>query len=241
MKRSQISIYVILGLVIVIIVGFFVFKKDLNDFVPEIPVKNEIEKFDVYVENCLDEHSQETLTTFGKQGSTYPKRYLATKAEKISYYYFLGEEFLPSLDSIKNDIIESLQYKIRSCVNSYFSSELLIEINNDIKINMNFEDDTTTINLQYPIKIYYKGEEEFLKDWSSIIQIDLSEFYEISKKIIKDTTNSPEWINLDNLNHEYLDIKIIKIDKSTILYVIKNEIDNIQLPFEYRFAVKYNL
>jgi len=73
-------------------------------------------------------------------------------------------------------------------------------------------------------------------------EANLKKIYETSKEIISDTINDPDWIQFDKLYENDLDIKIVKVNSSTIVYVITdNKIGLDKKPYTYRFAVKYDL
>ena len=94
MKRGQVTLFIIIGIVLVFIVAFIfivVPKKEKTD--------TEKERVEIinYIDNCLSSVSDNALFLLGKQGRIYPKSYIITNEGSIEYYYFEGKNNLVSL------------------------------------------------------------------------------------------------------------------------------------------------
>jgi hypothetical protein len=243
-RRGQITIFIIIGIIAVILIStifYFIVNNGTSTIINENE-QDDLSPIKKHITSCLSDELTKTIVLLGKQGAINPNTYLAAKDVKISYYYFKGEKFLPSINDIKQEIEKKLKTTTRNCLDDFKSNKFLIEPTYEIDTNIEFTNNSINANLIFPINIYYEGQTIKLSEFNTKLNIDFNQIYELIKKIILDTYNDPEWINFENLYDDSYDVKLIKVDDQTILYVIsdKNMIIN-EENFEYRFAVKYDI
>jgi len=229
--KAQVSIYIIIAIVILIIIGIFSYTK----FRPDVEVKNPdtLDFVRDHIQNCLDTNSDSALNILGQQGSLAPKNYMASKDVKISYYYFKGQNFLPLQNQFEQELEKYVSQGVRGCVNEFYSNKFVIDPTETL-VDVNLDDGVKFV-LVSPIKVYYEGKEENVTGIDYETDIQIKHIYEVASKIIIDTWQTPDWINLDNLKDESLIIKMVKIDKETLVYVITDG------DYEFKFAVRYDL
>jgi len=242
-KRGNITLYVIIGVVLVILVSsisYFVIKNQEGTIHTPQP-KDDLEPIKKHMTACLREDFYDALTVLGSQGSMNPQTYLATKDIKIAYYYFMGQNILPNKDQIELDLETYIKSKTKSCLNDFSSNKYVVEPQEEMEVDVVFVKNGIKTTLTYPLKVYFQGQELSIDEFETELGLDFNGIYEIINKIIKDTYDDPEWINFENLDSETYEVKIIKVDKSTLLYVITdNETKIGEEVFEYRFAVRYD-
>ena len=86
MRKAQISIFVIIGIVIIIITGIVVYKINQNRLKQiqlSLPEREKIRPVIEYVDECIKKTTVNALTKLGDQGLIYPTVYLASKNRKI--------------------------------------------------------------------------------------------------------------------------------------------------------------
>jgi hypothetical protein len=241
--KSQISIFVIIGIVLVIVTAFIVIKinqKRLDEIKDEQEHDELFQPVVGYVNNCIKETAVDALQKIGDQGLIYPKVYLASKNTKISYFYFKGEGHFPEENIIENQVGEYIGENIMACIGGFSRAGFVIDTLGKAQASVLFKDKKVKITLEYPMKVYAKGEEFNIKEFSIEIKINFQDIYKLSKKIYLDTMQNPEWINFDFLYEQPFDIKLIKIDKSTLVYEITDTEYGLEnKPYRYRFAVKF--
>lgn len=238
-KKSQVSVFIIIGLVIIIISALVYFK--FNEPNIKINEKNEFEKINEHIQECIQDSTIEAIELLGQQGSLNPSAYVASDNTKISYYYFKGKGYLPDQDSIESQISLFVKEHAYDCINEFSDKDYVVDVE-IIEISTEIKNDYVVIKLESPVKVYHHGK----KDEISIPEIELTtnlkKIYDTSKGIITDTIRDPNWIQFDKLYENELDIKIIKVNSSTIVYVITdNKVGLNKEPYTYRFAVKYDL
>ncbi len=249
MKKSQLSIFVIIGLLIVIISAFVIIRinqSKLNQIKdsPELDEDPELKKIQPvydYISQCLKITTTDAMQLLGQQGLIYPDTYLSSEKVKISYFYYKGKDYFPDIEIVEEQIQNYVQEKIVSCLLEYSDDTFTIEYGEQHNVNVFIEESIVRTELEYPVTVYSHGEVIDVNKFTSEIKTNYNRMYKVSEEIIFDTVNNPDWIDFEKLYNTDLDIKIVKIDKATIVYVIRDsEIGLENEPFELRFGVKYD-
>lgn len=248
MKKSQVTIFFIIGFVILIISAFIYIKLN-NDKIDNIknqlnPDEKKIEPFQKYVESCLDRTGAETLKKLGEQGLLYPEAYINTKDARIAYIYFKGKGYYPEdIALIEDQVSKNIDENIANCTTNFKKQGFVVIFpETNISVGSVFSSKDINITLEYPAKVFVDGEEFTLSKVSRKIKIDFLKIYSITGEIYKKTKDSPEWISLEYAKEYNFDIRLIKVDKATLIYEITDSKYGLDSkPYVYRFAVKYNL
>jgi hypothetical protein len=245
MRRSQISVFVIAGIVLLIITAFFVIK--LNE--EKIQRITTIDREDTltkpvvtHVNACIKKISFEAMQKLGDQGLIYPDAFLAAGGNKIAYFYYQRISFFPdSIQDIEYEISDYIEERIESCIKSFSRPGYVVEYPGRSKINAVFTENELNVTLIYPIDIYSAGREVSLNKFSSVSNSRFFDIYRLSEDIYERTVQNPDWISLD-YNSQLFDITLIRVDSHTIIYEIADTRYGLDSkPFRYRFAVKYGL
>ncbi|MCM2325428.1 MAG: hypothetical protein NDI94_03110 [Candidatus Woesearchaeota archaeon] len=208
--RGQVSLFIIIGIVIAILASIFIIKAKFE------PIDHEDNtKVTKYVQACMNGMVFDAMEKIGREGMINPTTYLASSDAKVAYLFFKGRIYQPSLENYEQQIANYLSENMMGC-----SEDLPDDIGRPmVKVSIK---DTIEATATYP---------DF--EVTDEIKINFKEFYDQSSKIVKNAAEDPNWIYLDELTGNGFDVKLIKVDKFTIIYVLKKE------DFEYRFAVKY--
>lgn len=225
--KSQVSVFIIIGLILIAAFSIITIK-----FRPEIiSTTNTSKKVTESMTNCLMEVSLEGISIMGKQGRIYPSTYLSTDELKISYFYFKGKKYMPTIEEYEDELEIYINENIYDCVKKQKYS---IETNRLPETEVSF-DDKINININYPLIIRSGSGESNAEQFNLTIDLNFSELYSQIEEVIDQTMENPDWIYLDDLSMEQ-QVRLIRVDDSTLIYVVKKEGD---VPFEYRYAVKY--
>ncbi len=174
MKKGQISIFIIIGLLIIIILGIIVWSSNKQK-VNEVQSNNNIEllqyKAEVitnYVEQCINEISVKGIYLVGLQGGYLdpepnPKygtndniNYQMSGFVKIPYWYHNEEDISPNIDKVEEDLGKYILFESKNCKDfGNFESTLGVDIfkSKDEKINVSINDEDISITLFKPIKL----------------------------------------------------------------------------------------
>lgn len=245
LTKAQISIFVIIGIIIIIITGILVYKINQNRLKQiqlSLPEREKIRPVIEYVDECIEKTTVNALTKLGNQGLIYPTVYLASKNRKIAYFYFQGKNYFPDIKEINKQISQYVKENIKECTGDFSETKFAVE-DSPTKISAEsfFKEDYINISINYPMKVFTEGQEINVREFSTKLKTNFISIHKVSENIFLETKKNPGEINLDFINQQEYDMKLIKIDKSTLVYEITDSIGLENKPYRYRFAVKYEI
>ena len=245
MRKAQISIFVIIGIVIIIITGIVVYKINQNRLKQiqlSLPEREKIRPVIEYVDECIEQTTINALSKLGDQGLIYPTVYLASKNRKISYFYFQGKNYFPDIKEINKQISQYVKENIKPCTGDFSQTKFAVEDSyTKIETTSFFTDEFINISISYPMKVFTDGQEILIKEFSIKLNTNFVDIHKVSEKIYLETKKNPGEVNLDFINQQPYDMKLIKIDKSTLVYEINDARGLENKNYRYRFAVKYEI
>lgn len=121
-KRGQITIFIILAIVIVVL-GVLIFL-----FFPKIQTGLGISTNNpqIFIQNCMEEEIENTVSVLSSQGGSFdPRNYFLYQDEKIEYLCYTGEYYIPCVmqqpmlkQHIENEIKNEINSKKKECFDS---------------------------------------------------------------------------------------------------------------------------
>ena len=247
MKRGQVTIFLIIAILIIGAVAlFFTLRGTLQGeevYAPEVvPIAN-------FVQECIDETSQDALYFIGLHGGYYFPAKLSTPLG-IPYYLIDNETFFPSKEEIEIEISKYVDEALPSCTNNFTEFKNFQIKQGKIKTKTFIFDEEVVLNVEYPLAIK-KGDSTFqIKDFETELPIRLGIVYNTSKFIVEQQISNKGEICINCLvdfqtkNEVYINIKsdndIIVYEIVDFLSVLESQ-ENIfePEPYSFRFAVKY--
>ncbi len=248
-KRGQLSIFIIIGIVIVTgVVLYFVFNKPLN----KPNGGNTINVGDV-LDQCLKETAQRGVLKIGEQGGYYileENKTFYSFPYLTSYYLKDGKNLVLSKENIEKQIGFYIDDNLQACFDenlktfetqgfnlSYgnIKSSVIIKENSiDIKTNMNL--------------IASKGDsnDRFDKIDSNIKPVRLLVLLDLSNKIVneqvQDTRKTCISVLGKDANESGVKINVYKTgNKNDFVYVISDPLSNFSCnAYNFTFAAEYN-
>ncbi|MBU1854524.1 MAG: hypothetical protein KKF89_02295, partial [Nanoarchaeota archaeon] len=197
MKKAQITIFAIIGLVLLIILGFVLFVvKEMNQ-PQEIEVVND--ETTLFVKSCADGLLSEAVTIVSLQGG-----YIYTPEPYATFEGFNVPVFdggVTPVSSIEENIGLYIDEYIVDCLEQSGFEGFDLEQFSDFKTETVVGESSVSIKSSF---IY----EDFQKEFSSKIDSSFGELLQIAKKII-DIRNSPSW--------SYLQIQLLKSEYDIVI------------------------
>jgi len=247
MKKAQVTMFIILGIVLItIVVGSFFLKdtvsKSLNEakIAKSVALQEQSKEIGNLVENCLNSITEDAILEIMAQGGYYEiEEPISYEFYSIPLYYNQAEEKVPSLNDVEDAIASYISNSIRICADNFDSLQFTAipaqEMNLDVDISKE-----VLIGLEWKITI---GDEDkaIVSEFSAIIEKDLKTIYDKSIELYE-KQKKEQLISLVDLatlamSKDYtLDFDFID---NTILYILTFEDVKInQEPITYSFAIK---
>src|SRR3989338_751037 len=253
MKKSQISFFIIAGILIFIAFSFLTYLNDLelektqtepkNIYFELAPVKN-------FIESCLREKSLEALEFVGSKGGYYndPDFGVDYLYRKVPYYYYLGNDVMPTIRFVEESISDYIEDGISSCINDFVAFPGLEIIGGDANVNTILNENKVSFNLNYPIAVK-KGNQSTanLEDFAIELHVRFIDLYaagaQITELQIEDSDNICLSCLADTAIENNVSINLENYDKETILFKVAlntsmQDYEVIQLIFANKYLIK---
>lgn len=189
MKRGQVTLFVILGLVLVVAIALLVYYQDKlissdNKQEELASLSQEEQELKSLVESCLNDKAKEALTLAGYQGFyiNVPNTHLDYSIYTIPYLYDNGVNKVPAIETIELQLSKYIDESIAECYTisqdiEFGTPETKTEIKNDKVL--------FTLNL--PVKLN-KGESiSNLNTFNTEVNVRLGELYAVVKTFLDDS------------------------------------------------------
>ena len=193
-KKAQITAFILIGVVLIIIVLFLFYMKTIQ------PERINIEQLQInpvqaYVENCIELTAKNALLNLGlKGGFIYTPPYVEEFKPKppIIYLYnydkypLNSHSVMPSLQSWEQDISKYIEEELPNCINRF---EPLKEQGYEIEFGRviattNIRDKDILIMVNYPLTIKKKNSIKKISDFEVKIPLRLKDvYYEVWRAI----------------------------------------------------------
>ena len=187
-KSGQVSLFIVIGLVIIIamIFVFFLFRsfqekaREITN--PQEYLKSQVNDIKKVISKCIDESSREALTKISLQGGHFnPVKHVDYNGNKVSFlcYKIKSDEPCYNMMFTRKDIEEELAPVLRNNIKKCVDLSLISFKNKDYSLstgefnfNFNFNDDALLVTLNYPVTLVKNDIEEiqdkFTKEIKSI-------------------------------------------------------------------------
>jgi len=249
-KRGQITIFIILGIVIIMAVSLVLFlnQSKVNDEVPDqnlqtLPIKS-------FVESCIDQTGQDAVYFTALQGGYYKTQ---SPYEDYSYidipiYWDINTENIPTKETIETEMLNYIKNNLPECLNDFsafkeqgFDIETG-EINGEVTITAR----DVTFNIEYPVNVKRGNSATQLKDFFARTNLNFDEKYQYTLQIMGEQKKTPDSIPIGyitNLAYENDFIfETITLDQNTVLFtlIFNQDTNNKGQPFIYSFINRYD-
>ncbi|MBS3168330.1 hypothetical protein J4216_04350 [Candidatus Woesearchaeota archaeon] len=124
-KRGQVSVFAIVGIILVILVGLFFFaRSEFGFFVsPTKFLDDKSKPIEDNLKQCIREVTNKSLDVFSKQGGDFnPNNYLLYQSRTVKYYCIniRGEDkcmnVIPSFESLVKGLNDEIDKGVKECV-----------------------------------------------------------------------------------------------------------------------------
>ena len=199
-KRGQITVFVILGiLLLLMIITFLLLKRNPNNFNEDTLIPPDVAAVKKYVETCAEQIAIDGLKVMGQQGGyiSIPPviandpagslRISPNLAVRMPYWYYQGKTRVPSLGAMETDLSRYITSNLDVCLDNLtsFSYQFQIIEQDSPKVSTTLGNNVI-VKLEYPIivKNLKNTEETRIKTFTSTIDLDFSRIYELAARVL---------------------------------------------------------
>lgn len=238
-KRGQLTLFIILGIVILaaVIAVLFFYRADLADI---LTPKTSPDTFEYCAKQGVDEIVTSLAPTAGFIGTYFNKTYNSIAIPYVCYtdeYYkpcvvqvpFLEERFKASLRA-------ELETKVNDCYNDYldeFKRQGYDVTAGDVDIEMDLQKDKIKISVSAPTTVSEEGLSSSSQDFEFEIPTKIYDVIMMANNIVKFETTYGEYELVQSLLlYPDMPVNAFKLGDGTIIYVINSG------ETKYQFAVR---
>ncbi len=253
-KRGQITAFIVIGVLLLIIVAMFVYisaeketvmldtkAEKATDASTAPPIQN-------YVENCIKQSAETALYTFGLQGGYLELSedlYVDLDYTQVAYSYFEGQDIALTTDDLNLQFTGFMKTAVDECVDEFkvfkaqgytieegiLTAQLIIG-ENDVKVKVN-----------YPLTVKIKGVTTTIDTYSTpSFPVRLPYIMGITQVITKKAVEDPASIDITYLSSLEVDIVSLVYQEDVVVYFLKDPksyVENVNSPYVYVFALKF--
>lgn len=205
-KRGQVTIFILIGIILLFSVSatfyfnYEIIKDKLNigkekprDFTATADaVKSAVEK-------CLKETAEEGLFYIGLQGGYYETNphFEQLSDMQTPYYFYLGNESIPTKDTIQDELSKYIQEKLQGCIDlAPFENQGYSFETGEASATANIKEKQVNIDAEFPITIQRETVTSTIRSFNQEVSLDFYRMYAIVEELAKEQKKSPNSVPL---------------------------------------------
>ena len=195
MSKSQITQFIALG-IIILISGFILFLARDRIFPTQL-VSTDFLPVAEYVKTCSEQKTHEAARLMGIQGGYVtlpdsirynPLSYISNAGMITPYWYYNGENRMPTRETMEKEISNFVSSKIQECTGNFegFREQFEITQTGNITAEAKISDDKIDVELTYPLNLKLKGKDqvEEINKIKTTINTRMGRVYDLAKEIM---------------------------------------------------------
>ncbi len=207
-KRGQVTIFAIIGIIIIVLVVLFLFVRDRVYIGPatQQDLETELIPIQEHIEECLLEKAEPRLIEIGKNGgylTPAANTYRLYKGDTVSYlcYNIKDKDYCrPRVLRIKDmeeQLEEALKRDLGSCINVQAFRKIGTNLQSgQLALDIVIGEDGVTVNANLPVKISKGDSFAEIKDHFVNIEVPLGRLYDAMRDVVNaEATNGDfDWL-----------------------------------------------
>jgi hypothetical protein len=240
-KRGQITIFVIVSILILAIIGLYYFtsKEGIN----QDAITPEIAPIYESVYECIEESIPESIIEIGQNGGYRVPTNFSTSSG-FAYYYFNNTNYMPSKNQIMEELSLSIIGKIFACTNDFKEFTEVNIFQRDPEVEVIMGDNKILFEIKYPLTIEKENSTSLLEDFGEFeYNLRLGLMYNSVYEIIEESNENIcfSCIGEKAIENDFY-VEVRDYDEESIIFTFKDENSIINgNPFIFKFANKYTL
>lgn len=245
MQRGQVSIYMLIGIIILAVFILAIFLMSQTNFMQNFFGSFE-SSVQSYVQDCLEMTTEDALYTMGVQGMylSIPKQVFLETApgSKTAMLLHDGATLVPTEEHVEEDLGKYIGLNLMQCLDGFGPYKDQYEIEADIpKIKVDVFPTSIIIETQFDMTMTKKGREgqtfvfsgfKYIKD-KVRIPLLLQDITTIVHSV--NATHAVDMTMLSDMEH---DVDIVPHNSSTYIILLTDSFDD--NPYSVRFATNFD-
>jgi hypothetical protein len=241
-KRSQVTIFIILALIIVgAIITYFIFRgsADKEEFAETEPLN--VGSVHSIIQDCIRIRFLDGVRLVGYYGGyiTEPED-VPLEYPPVHYGYNQGRKTLASKEEIARQIATYIEISLPVCFNIDNFPDFNLSMRRP-NAEVEIEDEFVSASVVFPIAVE-KGDQSFTisRKYDAMLPIRLGKIHDTASRIIDMEIDDPDNINMGYLLDSEFYTRIIPYSDEFIIYSITDSEVTVEgVPYTFRFSNKF--
>jgi hypothetical protein len=245
-RKGQVSVFIIIGIVIVALVGLVLFFTSTSKGdVPPPSASNEFDEYFRFYQSCLNKNAEGTVIETALNGGYYEKPAMSVNILFNDYPYYLdkGKEYFPTRTVIESELSKMMVVYADECFNSLkevIPSGYILE-KGETKVTAKITANSVQFDITSPVTIGRESKKRTKEGYKTTVSARIDEIYNAIEEFItlqKQNSEGLCWTCLSTVAEKYdLKIETEVYDKDTIIFSFVQEKSNYQV--KWLFANRY--
>jgi hypothetical protein len=242
-KRSQITVFIILAVLIIAVVGIFFLTRERTQELSREQIEPEVQPIYSFVENCILDEAEEVILTVAEFGGA-PYRNPAMD-NGIAYYLYNNQNYMPSKNNIADLISSQTEAGVILCTGEFEDFPDYEISSEEISVSTGIEGGQIVLNAAYPLIITKDDKKYLFRNFNDIIiPVRLGLIYDEVSNLMEEQMTHTDSICIGCVNdlaeENGLYVQTIDYDEDTIIFTIHDDVSKINgRVFVFNFANKY--
>ena len=243
-KRGQVTIFVIIAIFLLILVGVIYFITSDNTSFLELSQNEESIEVESYVDSCLRELSRESIVLISSQGGYYqtPHPYIEFSPYEIPYYFDKEELNVPNKEKVQSELSKAIELNIENCLTfENFTHNIQ---HSQPKAQTLISDSETIFKLNLNLEIQTNKSQFILEEFTYTEDVELGKAIELIPKIIEEQEKQPNKVRLSYLaqlgEQEEVMINMVTLNETVFYNLEFADSEFNKDTYIFTFAMKYD-
>lgn len=228
-KRGQFTLFVVLGIILVLAVGlFYVFQDELFSFAgisSELSYPSEVSEVVDHVQECVDASAYEAVINIGYSGGYYslPSQTYVADSYAVPYYLYDGEDLTLSSDGLTEELNDYITALVSSCIDVTEFSDFTISTG-DVSVDSSIEQNLVSVTVDYPMTVAVaESSYSLAESYETSVDANLGWVYGIATQIVAADLENPDEIDYTTLlSYGVASILVAPVSNETYVYVLQD-------------------
>lgn len=246
-KRGQVSIFVIVGVVLVILIAIVLYLNQTRGLLvaPEKFLQSQKEVIQDHIEDCVTERVGPGVILLGEQGGNFdPANHIRYQGKRVKYFCqnIIGDRrclnSVPPLETIQNELQTFLEFEINDCIDRTLLDELQgvnVNAGESINVNTDLEGEKALITVDWDVSFEKGGSVVELDQVRTAVEAPLEDLHSVARDVVQAHASAGEFDQLIYMLQKQgaYEINVDKPFPDTIYKVNKKNSE-----FEFWFAIE---
>ena len=188
-KRSQLTIFIIIAiLIIAVVVLFFTFRGSLQ--IPGKPANLETAEIQNFVQECLDDSLEKVVFRIGENGGYYFPPKISTPFLDVPYYIKNNKNLMPQKEKIQEEISKYVSRDLVFCLGDFALFPEYEITKGKMVAETKIEQDRVLIDMNYPLTIIKGESKSKIENFNSEVPVRLGIVYNAVAEFVEQQIES---------------------------------------------------